>query len=130
MKDHREAEAIRLDSHCIQPVLHQLSDWVLGASASVSCESTASRRRFTESARSSAKAILAKLRAGVVEYTDKERRTIDARTIYRAGWAGLDREATYAGLDLLVDLHYLRRETEATEGRTATFWAVNPEAIK
>jgi hypothetical protein len=78
----------------------------------------------------SAKAILAKLRAGGIEYADKERRAIDARTIYRAGWAGLDREATYAGLDLLADLHCLKRETEATEGRTAILWVVNPEAIK
>lgn len=78
----------------------------------------------------SAKAILAKLRAGSIEYTNKEPCAIDARTIYRAGWTGLDREATYAGLDLLADLHYLRRETEPTEGRTATLWLVNLEAIK
>ena len=78
----------------------------------------------------SAKAILAKLRAGAVEYADKERCAFDARTIYRAGWAGLDREATQAGLDLLADLHYLRRETEPTDGRPATLWLVNPEAIK
>ncbi len=78
----------------------------------------------------SAKAILAKLRAGAIEYADKERLAFDARTIYRAGWAGLDRDATYAGLELLADLHYLRQVTEPTDGRTATLWIVNPEAIK
>jgi uncharacterized protein DUF3987 len=77
-----------------------------------------------------ARSILSKLRACAVEYVDSAQRRFDARSIYRQGWTGLDRETTYAGLELLADLDYLRSEPVPTGGRTATLWRVNPEALR
>ncbi len=82
---------------------------------------------------SCARLILQKLRAGSVEYSDATRRTFDGRTIYRKGWAGLDREGTAEGLELLADLDYVRREivpAGAAGGRPAELWLVNPEAMR
>jgi putative DNA primase/helicase len=71
-----------------------------------------------------AKAILKRLRAGDIPAA------FDARTIYRACWAGLDREATRAGLDVLADLGWIvARVSTDTGGRPSRTYLANPKVL-
>ena len=74
--------------------------------------------------RAAAQAILAKLRAG--ELQDG----FTAREVHQRDWSDLtDREQVQAGLDLLVELHYLAASSAATSergGRPTTTYTANP----
>ena len=50
------------------------------------------------------------------------------REAQQKGWSGLtEREAIKAGLDLLVEIDWLREKTESTGGRPRTRYTVNPK---
>lgn len=71
-----------------------------------------------------AKLILARIKRG-----DLPRTGFGSRDAWRPGWAGLrDRDAVTAGLSYLVDMVWLIESQRETEGRTATLYALHPEA--
>jgi hypothetical protein len=48
------------------------------------------------------------------------------REVYRHGWANLSSEETRLAAEVLEDFNWIERRQEATEGRTATLYQVNP----
>jgi putative DNA primase/helicase len=53
------------------------------------------------------------------------------RDLYRNGWSGLaDREDAERAVSLLLDLDWLRQETEATPGRDRKRFFINPKVVK
>jgi uncharacterized protein DUF3987 len=77
--------------------------------------------------RTAAQAILTKIRRR--ELQDR----FTARQVYQHDWSGLtDREQVQAGLNLLVELHYLAVSSPATSqrgGRPTTTYTVNPRGL-
>jgi putative DNA primase/helicase len=72
-----------------------------------------------------AKAILAKIKSGHL------RGEFSSRDVWRPQWSKLtDRAAVHAGLTMLVDYEYLRETKNATGGRQATIFVVNPKCMK
>ena len=80
-----------------------------------------------EPERAAAQAILSKIRQG--ELQDG----FTAREVHQHDWSGLtERDQVQAGLDLLVELHYLAASTAATSGRggrPTTTYIVNPRGL-
>jgi len=75
----------------------------------------------TDPAASGAKALAKRIKDGGI----KDGFTL--REVYRRHWSGLsDRESVEPAVDLLVDLGWLKECTEQTEGRTKTFYRINP----
>lgn len=67
-------------------------------------------------ARALAKKIMAK----------KLSRKFSLREVYRNGWANLSREEAQLAIEVLEDFNWVERQHEATEGRTATVFHINP----
>jgi putative DNA primase/helicase len=80
-----------------------------------------------EGERAAAKAILRKIRSGVL------RNGFTARDIHQNDWAHLtDHDAVAAGLSLLVDLDHIRPSSplrERRSGRPKTIYAINPKTL-
>jgi putative DNA primase/helicase len=72
-----------------------------------------------------ARALIVRLRKGELETG------FTTRDVYRRHWAGLsDREAVSAGLNLLVELDWLKVTTQQTSGRPRAVHTVNPRGLK
>ena len=71
-----------------------------------------------------AKKLAEKIKKG--EITDQ----FSARDIYRKCWGGLDKEATEAALDYLVDSFWLFKEERQDSGRPSTVYNINPGCYK
>lgn len=71
-----------------------------------------------------AKALAAKIMAG--KLTDG----FALRDVYRAGWTHLnEREDALQATGVLIDSHWLKIEQRPTDGRTATFFRINPKLM-
>jgi hypothetical protein len=89
---------------------------------------THARRAYgsgSEAEAATAKAIVSRIRTG--DLVDG----FTARDVYRNGWSNLsDREAVQSGLDMLLDLDWLKTAQEATGGRARVTYVINPRGLK
>jgi putative DNA primase/helicase len=117
-------------------VLHLLD----GGTGPVSGKATARALGWVKFLRSHAERLYA---SGTIAETDAARKILKkiksndlpgpfkARDIYRAGWSELDKDATYAGLSLLVDNGYVAEQhDDNTGGRPAVTYIINPEVLR
>lgn len=70
-----------------------------------------------------AHALLDKIRRGRLDSPFKP------RDIYRKGWAGLDRDSTIKGIEVLDEYGYLQIQKIATPGRPTTLCHINPAVL-
>ncbi len=71
-----------------------------------------------------ARAILRRIKRG-----DLPRDGFGSRDVWRPGWSGLDDpQIVTAGLTYLVEMDWMRADTEQTKGRPATRYTLNPRA--
>lgn len=70
-----------------------------------------------------AKKLAAKILSGALSGPFK------ARDIHRKDWSGLDKAATQAGLEYLVELGWLFPEEKQDTGRPTTIYQINPECF-